>query len=182
MWGQSPPSERHSENGRYLCNTRWRLRGRGRRGTPRLCPRVGRLTVSISAVGCAGDELQPCYYRKLHHQTSLSFRRERLYDVEGGLFAESWSAWHWITVGESRVRLLSMGASPARLSARSLQITSTWPGLKIFEYFQQKTEDIWLHLKYLFVCKWLISFEIVYKWYHHIVIDAIWEKPAHILF
>ena len=54
-----------------------------------LLPRVERLTVYISAVGCAGDELQPCYYRKLHHQTSLSFRRERVYDVEGGLFAAS---------------------------------------------------------------------------------------------
>ena len=87
-------------------------------GHPQAVPQVGRLTVSISAVGCAGDELQPCYYRKLHHQTSLSFRRERVYDVKGGLFAESWSAQHWITVGGSRVRLLSMTASPAKLSAR----------------------------------------------------------------
>ena len=73
-----------------------------------------------------------------------------------------------------------MAASPARLSARSLPITSTWPGLKIFECFQQKTEDIWLHLKYLFVCKWLISFEIVYKWCHHIVMQ--FERNRHILY
>ena len=51
-------------------------------------------------------------------------------DEEGDLFSASCSATHCMTVGGSRVRLLSMTASPARLSARSLPTTPAWPGLK----------------------------------------------------
>ena len=59
-------------------------------------------------------------FEKGYWNTMVVCAKERVYEADGGLIAASWSATHWMTVCGSSVKLLSMVASPSKLSARSL--------------------------------------------------------------
>ena len=67
----------------------------------------------------------------------LSLRIDRVCEELWGLVFSRWSETAWRTVGGSRVRLLSMMADPARVSALSLPTTPAWPGLKIQVIFSR---------------------------------------------
>ena len=68
----------------------------------------------------------------------FSLRRDRVWEELGALMSSRCCLTHCMTVGGSRVKLLSMTAAPARLSARSLPETPECPGLKTHVSFSRE--------------------------------------------